>query len=74
VWRKADTCAFGPIKKICEDYDGHVSRDMLILGFPTIFFRTKNQNSRIWIDWCKNINFQLPIAKVIGASTTLRFL
>ena len=36
--------------------------------------RTKNQNSRIWIDWCKNITFQLPIAKVIGASTTLNFL
>ena len=60
--------------KICEDYDGHVSRDMLHLGFPTIFSRTKNQNSRIWIDWCKNITFQLPIAKVIGASTALSFL
>ena len=29
--------------KISEDYDGQVSRDMLHLGFPTIFSRTKNQ-------------------------------
>ena len=29
------------------DYDGHVSRDMLHLGLPTILSRTKNQNSRI---------------------------
>ena len=60
--------------KICEDYDEHVSRDMLHLGFPTIFSRTKNQNFRIWNDWCKNISYQLPIAKVFGASTTLSFL
>jgi hypothetical protein len=39
---------FGTHKnKICEDYDEHVLRDMLHLGFPTIFSRTKNQNSRI---------------------------
>jgi hypothetical protein len=41
------------------------------IGFWTIFSRTKNENSRIWNDWCKNITFQLPIAKVIEASTTL---
>jgi hypothetical protein len=43
---------------------------LLVFQLPSIFSRTKNQNSRILIDWCTNITFQLPIAKVIGASTT----
>ena len=49
--------------KICEDYDGHVSRDMLHLGLPTILSRTKNKNSRILIDGCKNIIFNFLLQK-----------
>jgi hypothetical protein len=45
------------------DYDGHVSRDMLHLGLPTILSRTKNKNSRILIDGCKNIIFNFLLQK-----------
>ena len=46
-WSSRYLCVGTHKNKICEDYDEYVSRDMLHLGFPTIFSRTENQNSRI---------------------------